>query len=282
MRGIAMIALLLYSASATAGTPADVVISDMRVYQGARLDTAPTDQYATLIDQLGADVVANPAAIPAATTGVAGWDFSLQNTFGFVPAYKDDNGPTGWQLANPDGTPPNFTATPNLVLRKGLPFGLEVGGRGGWMSGSRQGVVGGFLRVAPLEGSQPLPDLSFQAGYAAYVGNPELSVGVTDLSATLGTRLKLFRTARVTFSHWEPWFTFSMLRITAAPRLDAATLADVGAYAIGGKDATEPARWLPRWGVGFQVTTNRVLLRLASDWAPKAAPTLTIGLGYAL
>ena len=82
--------------------------------------------------------------------------------------------------------------------------------------------------------------------------------------------------------HWEPWFTFSMLRITAAPRLDAATLADVGAYAIGGKDATEPARWLPRWGVGFQVTTNRVLLRLASDWAPKAAPTLTIGLGYAL
>ncbi len=282
MRTAAAIASVMLAAPAWAGWPLDVVISEMGTFEGAALAQPPTAQYLALIDQLGVAVVANPAALPAATTGLAGWDVALQTTFGFVPAYPDEGGPSGWQLAHPDGKPESWTFTPGLTMRKGLPWGVEVGARGAWFGGTSNGVIGGFARFAPLEGSQPAPDLAFQVGYAALVGNPELEVGALDLTATLGTAIPLLRREGVTFSTWEPWFSVTALRLTATPRLDPDTLAATGAVKVGGRDADETARWLARYAAGFQITTGRALMRVASDWSPGVAPTLTVALGYTL
>lgn len=271
---------LLFASPAWGGPPHDVTISAMGEWDGAPLADPPEDEYRDLVTDLAA-VVANPGALPAATTGAAGFDLIVQNTFGFPRPYAADD-PTGWELSHPEGKPPDWTSTLGIVARKGLPWGFEVGGRGGWIAGSRQGVFGGFVRLAPLEHSKPAPDLAVTAGYASYVGNPELSMGVLDLDATIGSRFRLVYFEEVTLSHWEPWLTVSVLRVGATPRVSADEAARAGAVSFGGKDGDEPALWLLRYSAGFQVTTNDVAMRWAVDWAPRAMPTFTIGLGAAL
>ena len=273
-------AALLLSAPAWAASPNDLMISAMGTWEGVPLSEPPADEYRDLIEEFSA-VVANPAAIPAATTGATGFDVLVQSSFGFPRPYAGDD-PTGWELSNTDGTPPDWTATPAIVLRKGLPWGFEVGGRGGWISGSRQGVVGGFVRLAPLEHAKPAPDLAVTAGYSSYVGNPELSMGVLDLGATIGSEFRLVRVSDVTYSHWEPWLNVSVLRVGATPRVSDDVADRSGAVSFGAKDADESAMWFFRYGAGFQVTTNNVAMRWAVDWAPRSIPTFTIGIGYAL
>jgi len=274
------LATLAVASPAWGGPPNDVTISAMGSWEGAPLADPPTEQYDALVEDLAA-LVANPGALPAATTGAAGFDAIAGNTFGFPRPYAGDD-PTGWELSHPDGKPADWTSTLGFMARKGLPWGFEVGARGGWIAGSSQGVFGGFVRLAPLEHSKPAPDLSLTAGYATYVGNPELAMGVLDLDATIGSRFRLAYFKGVTIAHWEPWFTFGVLRATATPRVADDVAQRSGAVSYGGKNADEPAMWLLRYSAGFQVTTNDVAMRWSFDWAPRAMPTLTIGLGVAL
>lgn len=275
------ITLLLWSAEARADWPADVVISELRTYDGVRADAPTAAAYETLVRDLGV-AVAHPASLPAHTTGTNGFDLALSNTFVFVDAYADERRePTPWRRAHPDGEPPRYQFVPGLTARKGLPWSTEIGLRGGWIGGSHQGVFGGFARVALLESYKPWPDLVVHGGYAAYLGNPELDVGTFDLGVTLGTKFAIRRTEGVVFSHWSPWADVSWLGVRAAHALDPDTAAEVGASDFGA-GAEQGALSLLRLAGGFQVSNNRALLRLAGAWVAGGSPTLSVGFGFAL
>jgi hypothetical protein len=280
MRHLAVLSLLLASAPAMASWPTDITLSGMRTFDGVRAAEPTEDAYRALITDLGT-AIANQPMLPAATTGISGWDVAVSTTVLFARIVDEDE-PTHWQRAHPEGDPQNTVFLPTLTARKGLPWSTEIGMTAGWYGGSHQGVFGGFARVSPLEGYKPYPDLNLQVGYSGYINNDELDLGVLDVGCTIGTRFGIKRLRGVTFSQWAPFVGVSLLQVRASPKLDAATAAEVGALQFGGADADEPALTLTRVAGGFQITNNKALFRLAVGWVPKSVPTLTLGMGFAL
>lgn len=124
---------------------------------------------------------------------------------------------SAWDDLVEDGDPTPVYFSPGLVVRKGLPFGFEVGGRASWMMLTRQFVVGGYGRAVPFGGWTKVPDVSIQMGYTGYVGNDELKLGVFDLDVTLGYSFDLAGTATKRTTTFSPYGGYSFLLADASP-----------------------------------------------------------------
>lgn len=159
--------------------------------------------------------------MPGETLGVNGFHVGLGSTFAFVrTSSRDGTNPGGWQLVDPDEQPSPLIFVPQMQLRKGLPLSLEVGANFGWVGMSDTAVVGAFGRWGLIEGYKPLPDLSIQVGYAGYVGNDELELGVLDMGATLGYTLPFGPLDGIHTASFSPFVGLGLLRVHGAPRAD--------------------------------------------------------------
>jgi len=228
-----------------------------------------------------AGAVANQALAPARTLGAAGFELSAGVTVVFIDkSENDDRSPTGWQLSHQFEDPGENTFIPTLTLRKGLPGGVEVGARSAWVAGSRQGVVGTFARFSPIEGYQPWPDLSFQAGYSAYVGNPELKISTVDLSASLGGTFAFGSYPGIRQAQFSPYIGGGVVLPFGRTVLDEI---DAAAF-YAGDSSSNPDRLSlgvqPKVHAGMQITNSTVLFRLVGGWSPASAPTLHAGMGF--
>lgn len=280
-----MLALLLSVASAA--WPDDPSISRMTSFGGVRaVDTARLGaDYRQLMAELGT-VVANKPILPAATTGASGFEFAFSNTFVFLDAIERTGEPapgggviSPWDRVSPDEEAPGWLFVPQFSARKGLPLSTEVGGSIGWIGLSRTGTASVYGRVALIEGSKPLPDLTLQVGYAGYIGNDELELGVLDLGVTIGSRYGVGAVREVNTGRIEPFANFSLQRVTAAPTIDARTAEQIGAVSFRRSGGADPIA-LPQVAAGFQVTNGNVHFRLAGSWCWKTLPTATAGMGF--
>ena len=184
---------ILVATPAWATWPDDIVVSNMLSYNGNAVAPATArDQLVELSKDLSV-MMANKPISPARTLGSSGFDLTFGITTSMVGRSHTDSAgnPTGWGLAQTPESDGSLVALPTLAIRKGFPASIEVGGRFSWLAGSRQGVVSAFVRGAPIEGYDPIPDVSVQAGYSAYIGNPELHLGVVDLTATVGGQISV-------------------------------------------------------------------------------------------
>jgi hypothetical protein len=180
------LALSLSLSPAWAGYPQDILVSGMDSYQGQPSGTAEevNQAWRTVVKDLGTGI-ANKAQ-GGATLGMDGFDLSMGASTVFVHGHRYNGGPTAWELAREGNQAAGALFIPELQVRKGLPLSLEAGARVGWISFTRQGLVGAFGRFAPIEGHPKLPELAMQLGYTGYVGNDELDLGVADASLSLG------------------------------------------------------------------------------------------------
>ena len=172
----ALPAALLCSGSAHAAWPDDVSLRALGTIDGvATGDTrSARDAYEVVVRQLGV-AVANPAMGAAETSGMHGFDIQLVNSVAFLDADSDRaSNPAPWERVHTDGDPSGAMWLPGVNVRKGLPLGLEVGGRFSYVGFSRQTVVGGYGRWGLVEGYREWPDIVVQLGYSGYVGNDEL------------------------------------------------------------------------------------------------------------
>lgn len=267
---------LLIAPSALAG-PDDVTLSAMTEHRGERVVADLSDDYKTLVRELGIAVANKPLA-PAETLGAYGFDLSFANTFAFISVENDDGTPTPWQRAVEDEDPGSYLFVPQVSARKGLPMSFEVGMSAGWLGLTRQGTFGGWGRLGVVEGYKPWPDVSVHAGYSGYVGNDELELGVMDLGVTLGSTFPFGSFPGINNAQFSPYIDYTTLRISAHPLLDEETAAAVGAVPISGDG--ESAMVVPQIGGGFQVTNGTVLFRLIGTWSPNSLATATIGMGF--
>lgn len=122
-----------------------------------------------------------------------------------------------WDDLVRDGDPAPVFFAPGLVLRKGLPFGFEVGGRASWILLTRQFVVSGYGRAVPFGGWSKVPDVAIQWGYTGYVGNDQLQLGVFDLDFTIGYSFKLAGTDTKRGTVFSPFGGYSFLLADASP-----------------------------------------------------------------
>jgi len=280
-----VIAALLLPAPALAAWPDDVVVSEMLEHQGQAIDPAVArEQLGEIATDLGV-AIANKPFTPARTLGVAGFDLSAGVTVSLLTRADttEDGAPTGWALAHPDADPGSLLVLPTMSLRKGLPGSIEVGARASWLAGSRQGVLSGYVRAAPVEGFEPWPDISVQVGYSGYVGNPELELGVLDVTGSLGGTFAFGSFPGIRQAQWSPWIGGGVLVLHGRTTLDDYDRERLYEDAVDDDgEATESLSLgaHPQVHAGFQVTNSTVLFRLAGAWSPTSVPTLHAGMGF--
>jgi hypothetical protein len=253
---------------ALASWPEDVVLSNL----------AGTDDneaaYHDLVRELGVAIANKPMA-PGETLGLNGFDLSVYNSVAFLHARGTDANPTGWERAHGDGDPGGVLWIPTVGVRKGLPLSLEAGMSFGWIGLSHQAVLGGYGRWALIEGYRKSPDVTVQLGYAGYVGNDELWLGVVDASATVGYTFPFGRTVGIHTSRFSPYAGVGTLWVSADPKLEAPEQEALG---IG---AVEGAGFRPFVAhAGFRIASGDFQVKLAGTIAPKVIPGLSFGIGF--
>lgn len=274
---------------ALAAYPEDPSLSAMTEHEGVRIVDSDllNAEYTQLVAELGT-TVANQAVLPASTTGTYGFEFSATTTF-VITDGRARSGPTNaagqpispWDRAVDDEDAEPYLFVPTFHARKGLPLSTEVGGSVGWVGLTRTGTASIYGRVAIVEGYKPIPDLTLQIGYAGYIGNEELELGVMDMGVTIGTQLPIGAAPKLNTGRFEPWANFTLLRVSAQPTADISTLEALAAQSFRGSDpnGSKPIA-IPRIAAGFQITSGNVHFRLAGSWAWKTLPTATAGMGF--
>lgn len=291
-RGAMRAACGLALALAPAAFAADDVVLSAMASQGniASVDRVQVSaDYAQLIREVGA-LVGTPAIAPPATTGTRGFEVTVEGGVGMIDTYgareREVFGrPSPWARAQASGEAPAIAWSPGIGIRKGLPFSTEVWLAGRWLGASRQGAIGGGIRAALLEGRRGWPDLGVHLGYHGYVGNRELRLGVLEAGVSLGGTVVPTRDGAGR-TRLQPYVDVSLLSITAAPLLDAATATTIGAVAYGRRSSdpdaipTARAQTLPRFTAGLQFDGPRFLVRFTGGFTLNAIPHAGVAIGF--
>lgn len=148
--------------------------------------------FANMVSELGF-AIAPTAFYPARTTGIGGFQVSLEASYTGIYADRSVEGSNGsftqyWHLGTRGAQDQNskqfsiLNASPDNVLqvyalkaRKGLPLGFELAGSFGYVANTTLWVGGGDLRWSMLEGFRTgalgiLPDVSVGAGVRTVTG----------------------------------------------------------------------------------------------------------------
>lgn len=267
----------------------DVSILAMDEFEGASTEALGGDDYVTagyhaMVQELGAAIANKPMA-PGETLGISGFHIGFSTTFAFIrTGTLDGTNPTGWDLASADETPDEYLYIPWVTVRKGLPLSLEVGANAGWVGASHAGVFGGWGRWGLVEGYRHIPDLSVQVGYAGYVGNDELELGVLNVDATLGYTLPFGSTKGIHSGSFAPYVSIGQQRVHAAPRLDLSRTGLVGRVSeVSGFKSSDvfDKRFAPlQVGGGFRIISGQFTATLAGTYVPNVLPTASMGFGF--
>jgi hypothetical protein len=217
---------------------------------------------------------------------VNGFQVGIANTFSFIrTGSTDGTHPTGWDLADKEEDPDPFLFIPWLQVRKGLPASLEIGANAGWIGMTNTGVLGVYGRWSVVEGYRRIPDLALQVGYAGYVGNDELELGVMDMSATLGYSLPFGVTEGIHQAVFSPYVGIGVNRIHAAPRADlsrtdlAGRITEVSGFKSDTDAFVEGFAPLQIDG-GFRIVNGDFAATIAATYSPSLIASVSVGFGF--
>lgn len=283
--------LLLPVAAAFASEDPSIVAMDDYGGASTYLPSTSTDEdyvktgYYTLVKELGTTIANKPMA-PAESLGMNGFYVGLANTFAFIRTGSiDGENPTGWDLAAEDETPQAFLFVPTLQLRKGLPLSLEVGANASWIGLTQTGVLGVYGRWSLVEGHRRIPDLAVQVGYAGYVGNDELELGVMDMSASIGYTLPFGVTAGIHQASFSPYVGLGINRMHAAPRSDLSRTDLEGRITEVTGFQSDTDHYVDGFaplqiGGGFRILNGDFSATVAATYSPELIATVDVGLGF--
>ncbi|MCB9665929.1 MAG: hypothetical protein H6732_17620 [Alphaproteobacteria bacterium] len=282
-----MLVAVLLPLPAAAAWPDDVVLSGMTTFGGVEVldrDTLAAD-YRQVVAELGAGIAHAP--LPPYTLGARGFEVAGTVQMFFKDVYPDAaDQPAAWERVHPEGDPEPFLVTPGLVVRKGLPFSVELGFQGAWVAATRQGVLGGWARVALVEQDKPYPDVALHLGYTGYIGNDELELGTLVFGGTLGSLFRVGPKAGMKAARITPYLDISLLAVYAAPVLPVELGASIGASAFGAASpdpAEIPAEApiaLARFSGGLEVVAGSLLIRLTGGYTLGARAYAAVALGF--
>ncbi len=285
--GVGLATLGILSTPAAAAWPDDVRLSQLSSFEGENFANvaANREAYEQVVRELAA-VVANKPSAPG-TTGIAGFDVALTSNVGFIDANGDDKSePAAWERTHADADPAHVLWVPGISVRKGLPMSLEVGTNLGYVAFSRQTTFGAYGRWGVVEGYRQFPDFTVQVGYAGYLGNDELELGVMDTSFTLGYDLPFGRGQKYKTSSFTPWVSAGFLRVNAAPLLSNEQQQELGVRPVSafkGKDSYVEGFAPATISAGARLRSGDVQMLLSQTVVTtqgRATATMHVGIGY--
>ena len=273
---------------AAASWPDDVQLSQLATFEGENFTNVAANRkaYEQVVRELAA-VVANKASAPASTSGIAGFDVALTSTVGFIDANGDNRSEAPpWERTHADADPTHVAWVPGVSVRKGLPMSLEVGSNLGYVAFSRQTTFGAYGRCGLVEGYRQFPDVTVQVGYAGYLGNDELELGVMDTSFSIGYDLPFGQGRKYKTSSFSPWVSAGFLRINAAPLLPQDQQQELGVRAVSafrGKDAYVEGFAPATISAGARLRSGDVQMLVSQTVVTtrdRPTATLQVGIGY--
>lgn len=169
--------------------------------------------FANMVSELGFAIAPN-AFYPARTTGIGGFQLSVETNFTGINKNGVVTASTGqrtayWQLgtrggkdANVNGTPDSMLQIYALKMRKGLPFGFELAGSFGTIANTSLWVFGGDVRWSLLEGFRSgvlgaLPDISVGAGVRTLTGTSRFYLTTVGLDVKLSKPFTLADSSQI-------------------------------------------------------------------------------------
>ena len=271
----------------------ELSLEAMLDWRGQPYDGDYSSAYMKVTQQL-CSAIANTNNTPK-TYGIQGIGIDAQMSFSFIDTAVDVEGelarnenPSSWALMTPDESPSPHLWIPEVQLRKGLPFSFELGTKVSYIGGSKQGAYGVWGKFNPLEGLGKGPDLAFQWGYSGLVGSDELSLGVQDLSVTLGKSIAFGPYFESNTSHFMPFLSIGVLKTQSIILSDNQLKEELGLEnysSINDNDQLEGISSIdgpsPKFAtVGMHFLSNDFRFQLAYRNTFGTLSTVTMSLGF--
>lgn len=274
-----MLFVLLLPASAMAAPPYDIAVVGLEKIEPSRRQA----RFDFVAREL-ALTISGPPGYAAAALGMYEAELAFENRVSFIHAAADTGESSSpWDDLTESGEADSVAFLPGVMIRKGLPFSFEVGGRMSWFTGSRQFVVGGFGRWVPFGNWDKVPDISIGMGYDGLVGNDQLELGTFHLDLSLGYSFKLNLRGTRPGTRFSPFAGYQFLQSHARPGVSVDQVGAVTGWAENAAPGVDPRSFRYHRGfVGMEVRGGGFAFRFAFDAGfPRSAP-IVAGLNVTL
>lgn len=137
------------------------------------------DEFNKLSKEAGAAIGYRNMA-PAAPLGITGFSIG-----GEVAAVKIDKNSSYWKSAFGNDAPPSYLVIPKIRVRKGLPFGIDVGAMYSYVPDSNIKLYGAEISKSILEGTMATPAVGVRATYTKLAGVDDLGLQTYGVDASI-------------------------------------------------------------------------------------------------
>ncbi len=144
------------------------------------------DEFKSLSEDLGLSLNYNLLG-PASNLGWTGFEIGGSLSFAVI-----DKNASYWRKAIQDHNPPSYLLIPRLIIRKGLPWGIDVGVSYLHIPNSNISLVGAEAQYAILKDGIVQPAISLRGAYSSLLGVKELSMQVIDVSVAISKKMLIF------------------------------------------------------------------------------------------
>ena len=172
---------------------------------------------------------------PSVSLGVTGFDVAVEAT-----SFDIQKSKPYWQAAFA-GDAPDFLVIPRLRVRKGLPFGIDVGAMYSYVPDSNIKLIGAEVATAVIDGGLLTPTLGLRGSYTKLTGVDQLDLQTIAIDANLSKG----------FAIVTPYVGAGMVWIDskAKGQLASGTLPGIGVVALA-----EERIWQPRFFGGVKLS----------------------------
>ncbi|PLX92594.1 MAG: hypothetical protein C0621_09160 [Desulfuromonas sp.] len=141
------------------------------------------DTFKTVVREAGL-LSAYRGVAPAEPQGLTGFDVGVELSLVELDSK--------WDQVFLGGDTPGYLPVPRVHVRKGLPFGLDVGVSLTQIPESDMQVIGGELQYAILEGTTATPALSIRGSYSTVNGIDDLDLETYAADAVISKGILMF------------------------------------------------------------------------------------------
>lgn len=195
-------------------------------------------------------------AAPAEPLGITGFDAGVEVTA------IDISDEASYMEKAFDYDAPSYLVFPKLRVRKGLPFGIDVGAMYAYVPGSNIELWGGEVSKAILDGTMATPALGVRATYTRLTGVDDLDLQTAGIDASISKGI-LFLT---------PYAGAGAVWIDSEPKGNLTTV---------NPDLTNETFWQPRYFAGLKISPLPILSVTAeAEYQERAMYTLKVALDF--
>lgn len=151
-------------------------------YDISLLSSMTNSKFNDVVKQAGT-VIAYRSIAPAEPEGLTGFDIGVEASF-----FKVDT--EIWDEVVEDT--PSYLPVPKVHVRKGLPFGIDLGASYSMVPSSNIKVIGGEIQYALMDGGVALPAVAVRGHYSTLLGVDDIDLATYGADAVVSKGFLMF------------------------------------------------------------------------------------------